>query len=73
MNAHYGVSRWPDEKEIYAKMDRLVNEPIHHIKPEAMQKYMKYFEEKCSGSKKMAALHYWGAITNLSIRRFGKW
>ena len=53
MNAHYGVSRWPDEKEIYAKMDRLVNEPIHHIKPEAMQKYMKYFEEKCSGSKKM--------------------
>ena len=52
VKAHYGVSRWPDEKEIYAKMDRLVNEPIHHIKPEAMQKYMKYFEEKCSGSKK---------------------
>ena len=53
MNAHYGVSRWPDEKKIYEKMERLVNEPIHHIKPEAMQKYMGYFEEKCKGSKKM--------------------
>lgn len=53
MNAHYGVSRWPDEKKVYEKMERLVKEPIHHIKPEAMEKYMKYFNEKCQGSKKM--------------------
>lgn len=53
MNAHYGVSRWPGEKKVYEKMERLVKEPIHHIKPEAMEKYMKYFNEKCQGSKKM--------------------
>ncbi|MFR9143820.1 MAG: aminotransferase class III-fold pyridoxal phosphate-dependent enzyme, partial [Lentihominibacter sp.] len=53
MKAQYGVARWPNEKEIYEKMERLVNEPLHHIKPEAMAKYMKYFDEKCQGSKKM--------------------
>ena len=53
MNASYGVSRWPDEKEVFEKMERLVNQPLRHIKPEAMSKYMKYFEEKCKGSKAM--------------------
>lgn len=53
MEAKYGVSRWPDEKEIFRKMENLVNQPLRHIKPEAMAKYMKYFEEKCRGSKKM--------------------
>ena len=53
MEAKYGVSRWPDEKEIFRKMENLVNQPLRHIKPEAMAKYMKYFEEKCQGSKKM--------------------
>ena len=52
MNASYGVSRWPDEKEVFEKMERLVNQPLRHIKPEAMSKYMKYFEEKCKGSRK---------------------
>ena len=53
MEAKYGVSRWPDEKEIFKKMERLVNEPLHHIKPEAMARYMKHFDEKCKGSKAM--------------------
>lgn len=53
MDAKYGVSRWPDEKEIFKKMDVLVNQPLRRIKPEAMERYMKYFEEKCQGSKKM--------------------
>lgn len=53
MNEHYGVSHWPDEKAIYEKMDRLVSSPLHHIKPEAMARYMSYFEEKCKGSKSM--------------------
>ena len=36
MKEHYGISQWPDEEEIYEKMDRLVREPLHPIKPEAM-------------------------------------
>ena len=53
MKEHYGVSHWPDEKAIFAKMDRLVNEPLHHIKPEAMRRYLDYFDTKCKGSKAM--------------------
>lgn len=53
MNAQYGVSRWPDEKEIFAKMERLASEPIHRIKPAAMEKYLNYFKTKCRGSKQM--------------------
>lgn len=53
MEAKYGVSRWPDEKEIFKKMENLVNQPLRHIKPEAMARYMNYFDEKCKGSKAM--------------------
>ena len=53
MKEHYGVSHWPDEKAIFAKMDRLVNEPLHHIKPKAMRRYLDYFDTKCKGSKAM--------------------
>ena len=55
MKEHYSVSYWPDDKEIYAKMDRLVNEPLRPIKKEAMDRYLSYFEEKCQGSKQMIA------------------
>jgi glutamate-1-semialdehyde 2,1-aminomutase len=53
MSNPYGVSAWPDEKQIAEKMDRLVNGPLCKIKPEAMKRYMEYFETKCAGSKKM--------------------
>ena len=53
MKEHYGISQWPDEKEIYEKMDRLVREPLHPIKPEAMKRYLRYFDEKCRGSHAM--------------------
>ena len=53
MKEHYGVSHWPDEKEIFAKMDRLVNQPLHHIKPEAMKRYLNYFDTRCRSSKAM--------------------
>ena len=53
MKEHYGISHWPDEKAIYEKMDRLVKEPLHHIKPAAMERYLSYFHEKCQGSRSM--------------------
>ena len=53
MKEHYGVSHWPDEKEIFAKMDRLGNQPLHHIKPEAMKRYLNYFDTRCRSSKAM--------------------
>jgi len=53
MENHYGVSRWPDVDEIAAKMDRLVNAPLLQIKPQAMERYLDYFETKCRKSKAM--------------------
>lgn len=49
----YAISSWPDEKEIYAKMEQLMAQEVYHIRPEAMKAYLKYFETKCTGSKKM--------------------
>lgn len=48
---HYGVSRWPDAKDILKRMDKLVNDRIYSLKPEALKGYLKYFEEKCQTSK----------------------
>lgn len=53
MNTQYGVSQWPNVPEIYQKMDHLVNTPLLPIKPEAMERYLHYFETKCASSKKM--------------------
>lgn len=55
MNTHYGVSKWPDVDRIAANMDRLVNSPLHHIKPDAMARYLDYFETKCAKSKALIA------------------
>ncbi len=53
MKDHYSISYWPDENEILEKMNRLVNDKVYEIKPEAMEGYLSYFETKCAGSKKM--------------------
>ena len=55
MNEHYGVSRWPNVQEVYEKINRLVHSPLLPIKDEAMDRYLRYFDEKCAGSKKMIA------------------
>ncbi|MEA4966039.1 MAG: aminotransferase class III-fold pyridoxal phosphate-dependent enzyme [Oscillospiraceae bacterium] len=51
MNSHYSVSRWPDADLIEQKMEKLVSGPLYHIKPEAMEHYLGFYETKCAGSK----------------------
>ncbi|MDR0817262.1 MAG: aminotransferase class III-fold pyridoxal phosphate-dependent enzyme [Clostridiales Family XIII bacterium] len=51
----YSVSYWPDEKDIYERMDTLVNGPVYQIRREALKDYLGYFEAKCAGSKAMVA------------------
>ncbi|MFA5585405.1 MAG: aminotransferase class III-fold pyridoxal phosphate-dependent enzyme [Saccharofermentanales bacterium] len=53
MKAHYSISRWPDVDDIAARMDRLVNDRLYSIKPEAMARYMDYFHTKCRRSKEI--------------------
>ena len=53
MNASYGVSAWPNVREVNEKMDRLVGMPLLPIREEAMARYLRYFDSKCAGSKAM--------------------
>lgn len=39
--------------EIYGKIDHLLALPVHPVKREAMQAYLKYFDERCPRSKAM--------------------
>ena len=45
----YSVSKWPDVDLINEKMDKLINDRLYEIKPEAMGRYLNYFETKCKG------------------------
>lgn len=53
MDPQYSISNWPDAKIIEEKMARLMSDKVYHIKPDALKKYLSYFEDKCAGSKKM--------------------
>lgn len=53
MNSQYSITTWPDAAVIEEKMARLVSDKVYHIKPDAMKRYLSYFEKKCEGSRKM--------------------
>lgn len=50
-DSKYAISKWPDTKEIYKKIDKLMKSPVRTIKEEKMNDYMNYYAEKCKGSK----------------------
>lgn len=52
-NNNYAISYWPDTKEIYEKLGKLVKSPMHRVKKEKMQEYLEHFETKCKTSKKL--------------------
>ena len=54
LKAGYGISEWPDTDEIYARLQELVKQPVRPIRPEQMQNILKYFEEKCEGSRRLS-------------------
>ncbi|HQO31052.1 MAG TPA: aminotransferase class III-fold pyridoxal phosphate-dependent enzyme [Chitinophagales bacterium] len=49
----FSISEYHDIKPIYQKLNKLVSLPLQHIKPDAMQQYLQYFDTKCSQSKQM--------------------
>lgn len=51
----YAVSEWPDTHALYARLAELVRQPMRPIRPDAMPKVMRWFDERCAGSKAMAA------------------
>ncbi len=51
MESAYAIKEYHDTAEIYAKLDHLLKVPIHHVKKATMDKYLEYFEQKCTRSK----------------------
>ena len=48
----FSISQWHDTDEVMARLKELLSQPIRPIRPENMDKVLRYFEEKCQGSKK---------------------
>ncbi len=52
MNAQkFAISEYHDTKEIYAKLDKLISQPMQPVKREKMQEFLCYFEDHCKRSK----------------------
>lgn len=54
LKQNYSISSWPDSADILARLKKLANElPMYQIHRGKMGEYLKYFDTKCVGSKKM--------------------
>ena len=49
----FSISEYHDTAEIYGKLNHLMSLPIYGIRPDAMNEYLEYFEERCKKSKEM--------------------
>ena len=49
--AGFAIAEYHDIKEIYRKIDILLSQPILPLKKEALDKYLRWFDENCSKSK----------------------
>ncbi|MBV8636313.1 MAG: aminotransferase class III-fold pyridoxal phosphate-dependent enzyme, partial [Burkholderiaceae bacterium] len=48
------VSAWPDVDDLYRRFGELVSQPIRPIRRDAMSSVMRYFDERCAGSKALS-------------------
>ncbi|CAG0999429.1 glutamate-1-semialdehyde 2,1-aminomutase [Anaerolineales bacterium] len=53
MNQQPAISEYPNVDEVYAKLEKLVSQPIRPVRREKMKEYLDYFETKCVGSKEL--------------------
>jgi glutamate-1-semialdehyde 2,1-aminomutase len=47
----YAISQWHDTDEVYARLRKLVGQPMRPIRRDKMQEFLAYFDEKCQRSK----------------------
>ncbi|WP_431104165.1 aspartate aminotransferase family protein [Roseateles noduli] len=48
------VPTWPDTHALYERFAALVNQPMRPIRPDAMPKVLRWFDDHCAGSKRLA-------------------
>ena len=53
VQGQWGISEYPNVKEIYEKIDKLMALPVQTIRRDAMESYLKYFETNCAKSKEL--------------------
>ena len=46
------ISAWPDVDDLYRRFDALVRQPMRPIRPDGMARVMRYFDERCAGSRR---------------------
>jgi glutamate-1-semialdehyde 2,1-aminomutase len=54
MSNSFAISEWPDVDALYRRFDALVRQPMRPIRPDGMARVMRYFDERCQGSKRLA-------------------
>ena len=47
------LSKYPDVKEVYNNLDKLINQPVRPVERDKMQTYLEYFNTNCPKSKEM--------------------
>lgn len=53
MSPATALSEWPDVDALYRRIDALVNQPMRPLRRDAMEKIQRWFEERCSGSRRL--------------------
>jgi glutamate-1-semialdehyde 2,1-aminomutase len=49
----FAISQYHDTAAVYEKLRALVAQPVRHLKPEALEAYLQYYEDHCPKSKAM--------------------
>ena len=47
----YAISEYHDTNEVYAKLNRLIGQPLRPVRHEKMQEFLGYFDNQCKRSK----------------------
>ena len=49
----YAISQYPDVKDIYQRLNNLIQQPLRPVRREKMEAYLAYFEVHCAHSKEL--------------------
>jgi glutamate-1-semialdehyde 2,1-aminomutase len=49
-----GISAWPDLDALHRRFDALVKQPMRPVRADNMARVMRYFDERCQGSQRLA-------------------
>jgi glutamate-1-semialdehyde 2,1-aminomutase len=54
MMQNNAIFEWPDVESLYRRFDELVHQPMRPIRAEGMAQVMRYFDQRCQGSRRLS-------------------